>query len=109
MKRAKRRSSGWKSLGTQPVLRQSSLECDAVVTTVVFTVLWFAGCHHWLVSLRVVGHSAEFRAIADFLGSVNDQPTGLLVEGEADIGTNVSPIRNLELTPSERRVAELGG
>jgi DNA-binding NarL/FixJ family response regulator len=33
-----------------------------------------------------VGRSAEFRAIADFIASVSDQPTGLLIEGDAGIG-----------------------
>ncbi|MDT5234766.1 MAG: hypothetical protein QOF47_753 [Mycobacterium sp.] len=68
----------------------------AVVTTVVFAEPSFAGWHHWLVSKAVVGRSAEFRAIADFLGSVNDQPKGLLVEGEAGIGKTTLWLAALE-------------
>jgi DNA-binding CsgD family transcriptional regulator len=48
------------------------------------------------VSVGVVGRSAEFRAIADFLGSVNDQPAGLLVEGEAGIGKTTLWLAALE-------------
>jgi DNA-binding CsgD family transcriptional regulator len=48
------------------------------------------------VSTGVVGRSAEFRAIADFLASVTDQPTGLLVEGEAGIGKTTLWLAALE-------------
>jgi DNA-binding CsgD family transcriptional regulator len=44
----------------------------------------------------VVARSAEFRAIADFLGSVNDRPKGLLVEGEAGIGKTTLWLAALE-------------
>jgi ATP/maltotriose-dependent transcriptional regulator MalT len=66
------------------------------MTTDVFTDLWFAGCHHCLVSRGVVARSAEFRAIADFIGSVNDRPTGLLVEGDAGIGKTTLWLAALE-------------
>jgi DNA-binding CsgD family transcriptional regulator len=48
------------------------------------------------VSVGVVARSAEFRAIADFLGSVNDQPAGLLVEGDAGIGKTTLWLAALE-------------
>ena len=48
------------------------------------------------VSVGVVGRSAEFRGIADFLDSVNDQPAGLLVEGEAGIGKTTLWLAALE-------------
>jgi AAA ATPase domain len=38
------------------------------------------------VTSGVVSRSAEFRAIADFCASVNSQPAGLLLEGDAGIG-----------------------
>ena len=48
------------------------------------------------MSSRVVGRSAEFRAIADFFTSVNDQPGGLLVQGDAGIGKTTLWLAALE-------------
>jgi predicted ATPase len=49
-----------------------------------------------LVYAGVVGRSAEFRAIADFVAAANDQPAGLLVEGEAGIGKTTLWLAALE-------------
>jgi len=49
-----------------------------------------------LVYAGVVGRSAEFRAIADFVAAANHQPAGLLVEGEAGIGKTTLWLAALE-------------
>lgn len=49
------------------------------------------------MSAEVVGRSAEFRAIADFLASVDTQPSGLLMEGEAGIGKTTLWLAAVEL------------